>query len=438
MTWCSACGEELSEELDEAFHDPEGDWIEANLGIESGPIGDQESHIKVIYRETGPVIQCQEDKQMTKLQAEPPDGEGEPPPSEEQPESSGGGNGNGGNGGGGSEPEQQKQPQKPQQKERPQRQQVYDDQPDKDAMGILGDVITNPAYELSQEQIEEVGSWGDIYDGQIPPDQLEELLKNLSGVSSQRAQLMRQKYEAKLNKWVRSQSGGNSGPSLGMGAMPPPQAQQNQGRGPPQPSPQPQPQPTPDPEPEPEPEPETKDPPSRKRRERREEMVDKAADEFAQKFALNAAEGAGTFVRDIREVARTVMKKKAETDPEWFFEKAESWDMDLFDDVMSMSDAKAEQEQGSAPTPEADAEVDSALDGVMGGGEPEPEPPSSPPEPSQKATGPMKGAPEEPRGEQEQEPVEETASGPGQVREQEPEDGSIENEIDEMLTDMEE
>lgn len=355
--WCSSCGEELPTDVDEAVHDPEGEWLADKIGVDPEPVGDQNSHVQIIYRDTGPIPQCQKKKEFTKVTPHPPGEEGEGG-GEPKKQNEGGGNG----GGGGNA------------RSRPQKSGVYEEKPDKSPMKILGDVVGNPAYELSQEQIQEIKSWGEVYDGQIPPDQLEEILGSLSGVSKQRANLIRKKYEAMLNKWIRKESNSSTGPSLGAASGPMPSSRTTG----PQQRPQ---QPTPNRQPaqgqQTARQQEQERRQNKSRSEKREEMVDEAADKFAKEFAKNAADGAGLFIKDIREIGRTLFKKKAEQDPDWFFEKMEKWDMDLFDEFMAMSDAKKEEEQ--APSMETEMEVDQALESVKAQGgnsrpQPEPEP----------------------------------------------------------------
>lgn len=350
--YCSACGEQLGPPQED-LHDPEGKFMPDTVG----KVENDDAHIEVISRENrGEVLRCTNAGEMgAKLLEQPPgeNPEGQPPNGAESQHQGNGGPSNGaarGPGGGG---------------------QVYDLDEDKDAMGILEDVITNKAYELDEGQIQEVMSWGEIYNGQIPPNQLQTILGNMKGVSKQQSKLMSRKYEALMNKWIREESQDDGGPALGglpgmgtptQGAQP--SSRPHPARAKPQ-QPSPQPQPEQDPEKE-----ESMEPPgpgSRNRRqerqERRQEAIDKAADEFAYQFAQNAAQDAGLMFQQVREIGTTLFKKKAERDPEWFFEKAEKWDMDLFDEIMSESEAKRKQSEPSEP--QADADVDSALENVM-------------------------------------------------------------------------
>lgn len=366
--WCESCGQELSEDIHDAVYDEKGDYLEKELGLPNEPVGDESSHVKIVYRDTGPIPRCTETNQFTSFLTDPPgeesQGDGN---SENQNQSQA--NGGGGNGGG-AQPQQS-----------PSRQQqgpVYDFPEDKDPMDILMEVITNDVYDLSKAQAKEVHDWASIYDGQIPPDQLEELLSNMSGVQKQTARLMRQKYEAKLNKWIQQQGEGQGGPSLGATVS----AQTSQM---PNMNTNPKPNPTPNgndggDKPSPEEIKRRKQAQKKKQQqqeqkkgrdkrvERRQEVIDKAADEFARNFAQNAAEGAGTFFKDMREIARTLFKKKAEKDPDWFFEKAEKWDMELFDELMTESDQKRMTDEDGSGGPSADLEVDSALESVKSGG----------------------------------------------------------------------
>lgn len=349
--YCKACGDKLGDPQED-LNDPEGEFI-PDLGV----IENDDAHIDVIYRDgRGSVLRCNHVNEMgTKVLDDPPgeDPEGQPDNGsrpEPQP------NGPPSNGGGG---------------RRQKTGEVYDLPEDKDAMDLLEEVISNPVYGLDGDQIKEVLSWGDLFDGQIPPQQLEEILSNLSGISNQKAQLMTRKYEASFNKWIKDQTDGDSGPTLGVGAGMTGNAPVQGSQGPtPMPSkPQPKPSPQPQGQEKSEPGP-SEDPPgpgSRDRRtrrqQRRQEAIDEAAEEFAFQFANNAADDAGIMFREMRDLAVTLFKKKAESDPEWFFEKAEKWDMDLFDEVMKESEHKRKQDEPSEPS--ADVDVDQALEEVM-------------------------------------------------------------------------
>ena len=244
---------------------------------------------------------------------------------------------------------------------------IYEDSPDKDAMDILREVITNEAYELTEGQIAEVEDWGEIFDGQIAPEKLEAVLSNLSGVSNQKAKLIRDKYEAKISRWMREMSEGNQGPAIG-GIQGQSISTSSESAGPTQEQIQ---RASEIARKRREQQQEKKEPqtPHRQRMSRRErrtmrrqDALDSAIDRAAMEMAGNFAQDFGTFFSDAREIMTTALKKKAESDPEWFFEKMEKWDMDLFDEVMSASEKKQEQQRI-----QRDAEVDDALEELMMG-----------------------------------------------------------------------
>lgn len=444
--WCNTCGEELSEDIDEAIHDETGDWINEQFGLPNEPVGDENSHIEVLYRDTGVVPRCRKENQFTKVVPEPPEenGDGNGADTEQQPEQ----NGDDSNGGA---PEQKsqntsRQAQRQQQRRGTRTRDVYDVPENKDPEDILKEVLTNEVFNLERPQVAEVMDWADIYDGKIPPDQLQELLSNMSGVQKQTAQLMRQKYEAKLNKWIQQQNSNDSGPNLGatyatgspsMQNVQPNNNQQNNGpskeeirrRKAAQKAKQ-----------EKQEESNSRD----RRQKRRQEAIDKAADQFAQNFAQNAAQGAGMFFKDLREIARTLFKKKAEKDPDWFFEKAEKWDMDLFDEIMTESEAKSRGEETMSGEPSADLEVDNALESVksnpnnnngMGSTEAQPRPNTQPQQPR------------EPSGDSIENQMDSMVDGgdidemmmedEDSVEESTEDDEEFSGEIDELLNDME-
>jgi hypothetical protein len=90
-------------------------------------------------------------------------------------------------------------------------------------MDILQDVISSPHYDLAEPQVQEILGWAEDYNGQMPPDVLEDILKNMSGVAKQRAQLVAKRYSIKLNNWMRKQNSSNEGPPIGaLGPSPDP------------------------------------------------------------------------------------------------------------------------------------------------------------------------------------------------------------------------
>lgn len=369
---CNACGEPVGDP-EENLHDPEN-LLEI---LPEGPSNPDSAHIEARDGPKGPRMFCRDTGQTTKIVEGGGSGSGE----EEQPN-----------------PEPNPEPS-------PSRQQssVYEDKGDKSADEILYQVASSPVFELDDDQISELMSWSDVYDGQIPPQQVEAVLKNFKGVSKQRANLIRQKYEAKLNKWIQETSKRDTGPSLGASgfsgipAGSPPQ-QSNPSR-PPQPPQKPPQQPSggsPEPdnggsEPEPDPD-EVLDKASsggsldrrERRMARRQDVVDTAAQKFADEAAENFAQDAGMIFTQMREIAITLFKSKAESDPEWYFEKLEKWDMDLFDSLMEESDHKKQQDQERTQS-SVDSDIDDAL-ASMGSSDPVPEPQTREPEPQPQET----------------------------------------------------
>ena len=384
MPYCSACGEEVGNP-NEQLHDPD------NLLqiVEGGASNPDSAHIEAKDGPKGPRMFCTNTGQTTKIQQEPPgDGSGTDPSQGPNPEP----------------------------KREPSSGEVYDLPEETDAMDILESVIATPVFGLDDEQIGEVLSWGDIYDGQVPPDVVQNLLENLKGVSKQKSSLMRQKYEAKLNKWIQERSREQGGPSIGVQTSPPmpQQGGPSGGRIPPQPPSNENPEggqgggpsesgrPTPPPGPEPN----STDPREerRKRRiERRNDAMDVAAQRFAEQATQQMAQDIGGIFGDMREVAYTAFKKKAEKDPDWFFEKMEQWDVDILDAVLEPSEARKEEMGGSSGGGGggfgADMDVDNALE-EMGGLDDSPEPQQTPEntnkgEPQQGSGDPMSASPED-------------------------------------------
>lgn len=390
--WCSACGDELGNP-EEELHDPNGVLGVIERGIENP----EDHHIKAVEIEgKGARMQCSRSGQMTKFTESPPES-----------------NSGGKDGGGGSDTPPkgatnddadtgQKQP-SGQSSNVPGG--VYEFEEDKQAEDILRKVIDNPAYELNDEQKAEVLSWAEIYDGRIPADMVEEILGNLSGVSKQKSKLMRQKYEALMNKWMQEMSSDQGGPPIGSFTPPTPrpsqskntnqkpdrekieqkkrelrqrrkqqeqQEKQNTGRdvgvG-------------------------TKE--GRRNRQKRREQV---VDQFAEEFARNMASDAGRFYSDMRDIMTTLIKRKAEKDPDWFFEKADSFGMDIINELSEPSDAKKEEIRNQDAKSEPDAQIDNAVEQMMQNGEPE-QPPQQPPQqpPKQESVEMRTEEPEEPK-----------------------------------------
>jgi len=351
MVWCKACGEELGDP-DEVLHDPDDEY-----GIVEGGVSNPDTaHIKVVKGEKGARMQCQKAGQMTKLVSKE-----ELEADKDEPPSDSGAQGKAG-------------------KERP----VYDLKEDQSAKDILYQVVANPIHDLSDEQIQEVGDWADMYDGQIPPDTLEQVLKNLSGVSKQAAGLMAQKYEIKLTRWMQEQARDEGGPVIGAVANPipssgPPQAsgrrvEANGSQS--QPSPQGD-QAAPRNHPESDEEyvdndEESLDPheireEGRSRRVRRRQIV---ADEFAHEVAREAApELAREFTKSFGTyfgLPARLIQAKIEKDPEWFFEKAESLDIDIIEDFFEPSQARKEEMARERKKNSRDREIDNAVKQMRG------------------------------------------------------------------------
>jgi len=346
MPYCSACGEELGPPP-EVLHDPDNHFDI----VEGGVSNPDDHHVRAEDGPKGPRMFCSKTGQVTKIENGDPGGgsgtgEDRPPKQNAVP------------GGGGGD--------------------VYDLPEESSAMDILEEVIATPVFGLDQEQIQEVISWGDIYDGQVPPDVVENLLKNLKGVSKQKASLMRQKYEAKLNKWVQRQSSDSGGPSIGVSASPPmpqsgggakrPQGPPNGGQQSPEPSPKRPPQPEPegsggrmgfdDGE-------DLREQRRKRRIERRNDALDVAAERFAEQATQQMAQDIGGIFGDIREVAHIAFKKKAKKDPDWFFEKMEKWDMDIVDAVLSPSEAMQEERESESGGGMGGFDADLDVDEVM-------------------------------------------------------------------------
>lgn len=280
------------------------------------------------------------------------------------------------------QPQSQGQPtQNPQQRQSSQQQSqngpVYNIEEEKDQMDILAEVVTNPSYGLSDEQVQEIRAWALDYGGQMPPDALEEIAKLMSGVAKQTAQLMRERYELKLNNWIRERTQQDDGPGIGAGRIP------KQGMGVPRGSADRDIQTGPSPEAlqavqqqeqqqQQRGEPDSVRESSRKRREdrqeRRKEAAKKAIDELAVGTAENISSEAGKGLVRLRNIGFKVIEAKAEKDPEWFFELAERLDIDVME-LLEPSEARKQErdrEKGRAQS-EVDNEVDSALAGLQGG-----------------------------------------------------------------------
>lgn len=253
---------------------------------------------------------------------------------------------------------------------------VFDLPKDKTQIDVLQDVVTNSHYGLKDEQISEIRDWAMDYDGQMPPSVLEKLLDNMKGVQSQTAKLIREKYELKLNKWRREQSKNDDGPPIGaltgrMGGQ--------MGT-----SPQPRPA-TPTPKNVEKDDNQDDDDDisfgdigkSRRQRrvDRRQNVMDTMAEEVAEEAAPMVAQelvgNLGTYFG----LPATVLEAKIKKDPDWVFEKAEQFDIDLMhiiDELMEPSDErKKELKMKARGETEVDQELDDAVQDIESDGKSE-------------------------------------------------------------------
>jgi len=268
------------------------------------------------------------------------------------------------------------------------RNEVFEFEEEQEQIGVLQDVIVNPHYELGQGQIKEVLSWAEDYNGQMPPDVLEDILKNMSGISKQKAQLVKQRYELKLNKWIQEQHNEEAGPPIGIGRGPMPTTPASNGS---QSGPPPSPSPPPDTD-------NTSDGdesdeedrsirsrisgggsdenPRKKRQmnriERRTKAADIAAEEMAKQVAPEVARELSRNFGTYFGLPAKVLEAKAERDPDWFLEKTdeieEKLGISLFD-LLEESQAKQERddqqhEETTSSQPAPDRELDNALDEI--------------------------------------------------------------------------
>lgn len=345
--YCNSCGSPIGHP-EEDLHDPEN-----IMQIVEGGVSNEGSHLKAVDTAKGPRLFCRPTGKMTKIVDEEPgnqDDQEEDTPSGGEPEE---------------EPEES--PQRRTQEE------VYDLQENKSPEQLVAQVVTNEIYGLNDGQINEMQDWVGIYDGRIPPDRFEEILRDFDGVSKQKARLMRTKYEVMLDREMRRQAD-DRGPSIGAtasaGAMPQQRGGPSRTPAPPQPPPS-----TSDSEEE-----RSMDDLRKERRyrrvERRNDALDTAAEQFADAAARQMAEDFGGLFGDLREVLYTAFKKKAEKDPDWFFEKAEKWDLDILDTLLEPSEARKREMQDQEPDlSEVDSEIDEALRELETEEEPEQEEP---------------------------------------------------------------
>lgn len=375
-TLCNQCGERLSEPAEEIEH-PEDDNPPANAHFRVQIRSDGEERLQC--KDTGLLakpIESDEDEYEEvyeeKFEEKPPTEEGSPEPTE-------------------SKEEKQKSEPKTDQKELKQSGEVYDFEEEKSQIDILGQVVANPHYGLEDPQITEVISWAKDFNGQLPPDILQDLASNMKGVQKQTAKLIRRRYEIKLNNWYRKQqSQENEGPPIGvMGGPRPNQSSSSTPNPPPTSSPQPE-QTNKEPKAQGESDglenvqPRDKDERGeagglpnhglrKERRQRRlrrrndalditaEEMAKEAAPEIARELAQNF----GTYFG----LPAKVLEAKAERDPDWFLEKADELEEKLgitIFDILEESQAKQEQkeqrmEHSRKDQTEVDEEMDEAL-----------------------------------------------------------------------------
>jgi len=347
---CSACHEPLGEPEDEV-EGPEEDKPDAHFKIQIRSDGEQR-------------MQCRETGQLSK-----PLG----PDDDDYPHDKFG-----------SEPEQEQenveQEGQTHQSDTPNKQgQVYDFKEDKSPIDLLQEVVTNPSYGLDDDQINEIRAWALDYDGQLPPDTLEDIAALMEGVQKQTAQLMKQRYELKLNKWMAEQQSGDRGPSIGMSnpfvrsnstriRTPDPSVgpsresmMQAQQMGPPDSAAGPS---NSDARGSPD------DGPNRreKRRKGRRQAASNAFDTMANKAAENIGEQMGTNYGRGQDIAFRVLEAKAQKDPDWFLEKAQQIEENLgisIWDIFESSDAKKSEQNTSRSQPSVDNESDAALQAAM-------------------------------------------------------------------------
>lgn len=342
---CNQCEEELGDPDDEVAHpDDPNPPDDPHFKVQIRDDGEERMQCTVTGRLARPVGPDDEDYPFdTPTQEEgPPD-----QPQTQEPA-----------------PEGQAQPQPPQDNSP-----VFDLDEDKSQMDILREVVANPHYGLDQEQIEEVRAWAEDYDGQMPPDVLEDLVRLMDGVSKQTAKLVRRRYELKLNKWVRNQTQEEEGPPIGFGANPYSGAQMG---GNPSRSSQSRSRPSPKAQRE-EKEQEEQDRQQREQQEesrrekrvnRRRDAVDNAVDELAMGTAENLSSEAGQGMVKLRNIGLKVLEAKAEKDPDWFFALADRLDIDPMELLEPSEERKKEmQEERRQSQAAVDTEVQDAIPG---------------------------------------------------------------------------
>jgi len=370
--YCKGCGHPLGDpEVD--LHDPDGlSDVAQSMGIQPE---NEDAHLIVRDGEKGWRYYCADLGQVTSIVEEPPNvtqakesGEGEGGEPKTEPESSVEPDPNG----------------------------VYDLPEERDPLSVLRDVITKPFIGLNDEQVDEVRDWAMDYGGQLPPDILQDVLENMSGVQKQTAALARQKYEVKLNRWIQDQSQGERGPPIGVSAQPPPTrtgrgagggtgpagSSASEPGGPPDGG-----APPPSPGSSDSPPPEDLVTYRRGRRtKRRNDALDTAAQEAAQQMAQ---EMTGEFMREFGRyfgLPAKLLEAKIEKDPDWAFEKLEQWDINI-DAFLEPSDSRKQELQERHSGHEVDRDVDEALERTKQPREERLEPEREHPEPEDDMSG---------------------------------------------------
>ena len=344
MPYCKVCGHELGPP-DQDLHDPEGlSDVAQELG---GPIeNEEEAHVVVRDGKRGWRYYCTETGKTTSLVDVHPD----EIPEEEEGEGA---------------PAESSQNSRPKQPQGP----IYDFTEEKEPEEVLLEVLQSGFIGLNEAQLEECLDWASDYDGQLPPDILEDVLGNMDGVSNQTAALARQKYEVKLNKWVRQQTQQQDGPPIGISSHPSPSTggrrSRSRGRGGQQ-----QQQETQE-------ETETEDRGGNesipkenlisyrrgRRTVRRNNALDTAAQEAAQQIANEAAHEIAKDLGRYFGLPAKILEAKAEKDPDWFFEKMEQLDIDLME-FLEPSEARKEELKEEEQN-QVDAQADNALERVQ-------------------------------------------------------------------------
>ena len=350
--WCSSCGQEIGHPEDD-LHDPDDlSGIPESLGLEG--IDNEDAHVKVVKGPGGDGhrFMCRPSGKITKLLEEPPNEQSENTPSGGDQDSEPNG-------------EEQSEPSTRRGQPERKREEVYDLQENKTPEELVAQVVTNEIYGLNDSQIKEMQDWVGIYDGRIPPDRFEEILRDFDGVSKQKARLMRTKYEVMLDREMRRQAD-DRGPSIGAtaagGGMPPQGGPPSGQPGSAPPRPQPPPGSSSDDD---KIDGDLREERRKRRISRRNDALDTAAEQFADAAARQVAEDFGGFFGDAREVLYTAFKKKAEKDPDWFFEKMEQWDIDILDAILEPSETRKRELEETPPDIDSLSEVDSEIDRAL-------------------------------------------------------------------------